>query len=133
MAKKTSTEEKQISAKLGINIPSGAKILLDSLAMLKNSSQAEILISGMLLVLESSSNSQKDAINGMIKAAGFSLRDLKKAVSHVDVSAGQGGAAEETESSSSVNLDNRISAISRIHSRSTTPLDKAIAVQYGEE
>ena len=47
MSKKSSTEEKQNSAKLGINFPSGAKILLDSLAMLKNASQAEILVSGL--------------------------------------------------------------------------------------
>jgi hypothetical protein len=87
MSKKSSTEEKQNSSKLGISIPSGAKILLDSLAMLKNSSQAEILISGMLHVLDSSSNSQKEAINGMIKAAGFTLRDLKKSVAHLE---GQG-------------------------------------------
>lgn len=131
MAKKSSLEEKHTTAKLGLNVHHGAKVLLDTLSILKNSSQSDILVFGLLLVLENSSSSQKDAINSMIKASGFSLRDIKKSVSYLDIGAGQGISSDFSEQSSILIPESRISTISRIHSKSSIPLDNVIKVEYG--
>ena len=108
--------------KTGHNLTSSAIELCRSLADLLKTDESILIETGIRLLYDKLPSSQREAISVILRAKGESLRSLRKYEGlKIDDGAGEGLDIEQTN-------NGIITQVSRIHVRSTAPVDAALEI-----
>ena len=129
-----SAKDTKGGTRLGARLDNDTTALLELLAFATGLTPGQLVPTALLTFFDTLPKNQRDTIQRAMGLRNGSISRLRKSCGHNSVKSDD---SEELDTGAgerqSENLSNRISTISRIHSRATTPLDKAISVEYGDE
>lgn len=129
-----SAKDTKGGTRLGARLDNDTSALLELLAFATGLTPGQLIPTALLSFFDTLPKNQRDTIQRAMGLRNGSIGKLRKScgqlsVKNEELESPDTGAGDRSDE----NTSNRLNTISRIHQRSTNPLDKAISVQYGEE